>query len=337
MYDGFPRRWTRLTRRMLLPDRRVRRALRQVADLVPASLFETLRPATGFAAAAAGRVVEVSDFGANPGRLRMMLHVPPTPPRPGAPLLVLLHGCGQDAVRFAASSGFMALADRIGAPLLLPDQQTENNQQRCFNWFRPADIRRGGGEVASIRQMVGEALRRFAGDPARVFVAGLSAGGALTAALLAAYPDVFAAGGVVAGLPVGAADDVHSALAQMSRAQRTPRADWVARVPRREGGGWPRLSIWHGEADRTVDPANGELLAAQWTGLLGLPEAPDIEERPAPHLHRRVWGDAVEHWRLAGFGHAFPVADGQPADPFVLPAGIAAAAAMARFWGLDAD
>ena len=85
-----------------------------------------------------------------------------------------------------------------------------------------------------------------------------------------------------------------------------------------------------------MDPANAEALVAQWTGLLGLPEAPDADHRPAPHLRRRVWGDAVEHWSLAGYGHAFPVAAGE-ADPFVLPAGIAAAAAMARFWGLAAD
>lgn len=333
MDDGFPRRLARLTRRMMIPDRSVRRALRQVT----ASLFEPLRPATEFATLAAGGLTEVTGFGANPGRLRMKLHVPTSPPRPGAPLLVLLHGCGQDAARFAQSSGFIALADRLGAPLLLPDQQTENNQHRCFNWFRPADVRRGSGEAASIRQMVGEALRRFEADPQRVFVAGLSAGGAMAAALLAAYPDVFAAGGVVAGLPVGAAGDVHEALLHMSQPPHAPREVWMARVPRREASRWPRLSVWHGGADRTVHPANADALVAQWTGLLGLSETPDAEHRPTPHVCRRVWGDGVEHWSLDGFGHAFPVVDGHPADPFVLPAGIAAAEAMARFWGLAAD
>ncbi|HET9018772.1 MAG TPA: PHB depolymerase family esterase, partial [Acetobacteraceae bacterium] len=248
------------------------------------------------------------------------------------------------------SSGFVALADRLGAPLLLPDQLAENNQQRCFNWFRPADTQRGGGEVASIRQMVDDALRRFACDSGRVFVAGLSAGGALAASLLAAYPDVFAGGAVVAGLPVGAAEDMHSALLQMSHPQPAPRETWAeraaeraaARGPAPAGGRWPRLSVWHGEADRTVDPANGEALAGQWTALLGLPEVPDAAHFPAPNLRRRVWrdeagGDAVEHWTVAGFGHAFPVAGGRPADPFVLPAGIDAADAMARFWGLDPD
>lgn len=337
MDDGIPRRLVRLTRRMMVSHRAVRRAWQQAAELMPANLLEPLRPVGDFAAQSAGGVVEVTGFGANPGRLRMLLHVPAPAPRPGAPLLVLLHGCGQDPVRFAATSGFMALADRLGAPLLLPDQQAENNRQRCFNWFRPADVRRGSGEAASVRQMVGEALRRFEADPARVFVAGLSAGGALAAALLAAYPDVFAGGGVVAGVPVGAASDLHQALLQMNQPPRAPRADWVARLPQRREVSWPRLSVWHGAADRTVDPANADALVAQWTGRLGLPEAPETEWQPAPHLLRRVWGDAVEQWSLAGFGHAFPVADGAPADPFVLPAGIAAAEAMARFWGLFKD
>jgi poly(hydroxyalkanoate) depolymerase family esterase len=296
-----------------------------------------LQPPTPFAGRSAGRVVEVTAFGSNPGALRMHLHVPPEAPRPGAPLLVLLHGCGQDARHFAEAAGFLALADRIGAPLVLPDQQAENNGQRCFNWFRPADTRRGSGEAESVREMVDEALRRFEGDPGRVFVAGLSAGGAFAAALLAAYPDVFAAGGVVAGLPVGAAADVQQAMEQMSRPEQLPRAALAARLPQRDGGRWPRLSVWHGEADRVVDPANADALVAQWTGLLGLPEMPDRVEEPAPRLRRRVWGDAVEQWSIAGYGHAFPVADGAAGDPFVLPAGIDAAAAMARFWGLAAD
>lgn len=329
MDSRLPRRLARLSRRMIDPQRVVRRMLDQMADLVPAEAPAPMRPDRGDA----GRVVEITEFGANPGRLRMHVRLPPASPRSGAPLLVLLHGCGQDARHFAEASGFAALAARLGAALLLPDQRTENNHQRCFNWFRPADTRRGSGEVASIRQMVGEAVRRFGADPRHVYVAGLSAGGALAAALLAAYPDVFAAGGVVAGLPVGAASDVPEALRQMHSPDRPQRATLVARVPRRDGGRWPRLSVWHGEADRTVDPANAEALVAQWTGLHGLPEAPDADHRPAPNLRRRAWGDAVEHWSLSGYGHAFPGADGH-ADPFVLPAGIAAAEAMARFWGL---
>jgi poly(hydroxyalkanoate) depolymerase family esterase len=332
MDDGFPARLTRLSRRLLTPRRAFEHALREVSGLLaPPRLPDALaRPA--------GTVREVTGFGANPGALGMLLYVPATPPRPDAPLLVLLHGCTQDAAGFALACGFMGLADRLGAPLLLPEQLAGNNPGRCFNWFEPADTRRGGGEAASIRQMVSEALRQFRGDPARVFVAGLSAGGAMAAALLAAYPDAFAGGAVVAGLPVGVATDISSALAHMRAAGAEPRAALVERAaPARAGGiGWPRcprLSVWAGSADRTVDPANADALVSQWTGLAGLPEPPDRDELVAPGVRRRVWANVVEQWRLDGFGHAFP-ATRPGADPFVLAAPVDAATAIARFWGL---
>ena len=131
---------------------------------------------------------------------------------------------------------------------------------------------RGHGEALSIRQMVAAAVERFASDPGRVFIAGLSAGGAMTAALLAAYPDVFAAGAVVAGLPVGAAGSTSEALRRMAEAgpARSP-ADWAEQVRRAAPigypGPWPRLSIWHGEADGVVDPANSRLLAGAMVRL----------------------------------------------------------------------
>jgi poly(hydroxyalkanoate) depolymerase family esterase len=329
MDTRFPYRMARLSRRLMHPPRALRRALRDASDLLPA-LLEPWRPAE----ASAGQVEEVDRFGSNPGKLRMLLQLPPRPPRPGAPLLVLLHGCGQDAQQFAAASGFAALAERLGAALVLPEQQAQNNRGRCFNWFRPADFSAGSGEAASVRQMVFDALIRVRADPARVYVAGLSAGGAMTAALLAAYPDLFAGGAVIAGMPVGTAHDMASALARMERATDEDGPTLAGRLAPRPGAGWPRLSVWHGTADRVVDPANGDALVAQWTALHGLAEIPDGESEPVPGLRRRVWGRAVEQWSLSGFGHAFPIADGASADPYVLPAGIAASEAIARFWGL---
>ena len=153
----------------------------------------------------AGRTSEVHGFGSNPGGLRCFLHLPLRRPAPGAPLIVVLHGCRQDAAGFAADAGWIALADRLGLPLLLPEQSFTNHRLRCFSWYKPGDVGRGEGEAASIRQMVGFAARHLGSDRRRIFVAGLSAGGAMAAALLAAYPAVFAAGAVVAGLPVGTA------------------------------------------------------------------------------------------------------------------------------------
>jgi poly(hydroxyalkanoate) depolymerase family esterase len=350
MHDGLTARLSRLTRRLLDPSHGpsgpIEHALRDLGKLLspgrpaakPAPRPAPMAPAP---TPTPGSVAEVTGFGVNPGGLRMLMYVPAQPPRPGAPLLALLHGCGQDAANFARASGFTALADRLGAPLLLPDQQANNNHNRCFNWFELRDVRRGDGEAASIAQMVVFATRRFQSDASRVFVAGLSAGGAMAAALLVAYPELFAAGGVVAGLPVGAATDVRAALARMQNAGADSRETWVARAAPPHAGGiaWPRpprLSIWAGSADSIVDPANADALAAQWTGLHGLPEAPDQDRAIAPGARRRAWGNAVEMWRLEGLGHAFPVgANGAAvADPFVRPAPVAGAEAMARFWGL---
>ncbi len=332
MDDGLPARLTRLTRQLLDSTHGPARAIEDALHDLTAKLVPARKPAP------AGGFGETTGFGANPGALRMLHYVPVVPPRPGAPLLVLLHGCGQDAAGFARASGFTALADRVGAPLLLPEQQGGNNAGRCFNWFEPGDIRRGGGEAASIAQMVASALHRFHGDPAKVFVAGLSAGAATAAALLAAYPDVFAGGGIVAGLPVGAATDVGSAFARMQNAGTDSRKILIARASPAHAGGiaWPRLprvSIWSGSADHTVDPANSDALAAQWTGLHGMAERPDREETVAPGVRRRVWGTSVEQWRIDGFGHAFP-AKASGGDPFVQAAPVAAAEAMARFWDL---
>jgi poly(hydroxyalkanoate) depolymerase family esterase len=145
---------------------------------------------------------------------------------PGPPLVVVLHGCGQRAAPFAADSGWLALADEMGFALLLPEQVPDNNRGGCFNWFQPQDVRRGSGEMMSIRQMLRVAIARYASDSKRIFIMGFSAGGCMAAAKLAAYPAVFAAGGVVAGMPVGCAKSQIGAILQMRRADssRTRRA-----------------------------------------------------------------------------------------------------------------
>ena len=266
-------------------------------------------------------------FSPNPGGLTMQLHVPARlTARP--PLVVLMHGCGQDPQAFAVETGWRARADKAGFVLLMPGQVEANNAQRCFNWFRPGDIGRDLGEAGSIAAQVRSVVKRHRCDPARVFVTGLSAGGAMTAALLASYPDLFAGGAVVAGLPAGSASGVIGAMTRMAgRGAELPPADWMARAralgPVGYAGPWPRLAIWHGDADKVVAPVNGAQLAAQWVTLLGL-ENPAVRREVAPGVTCDSWGAAggdasVQLWQLAGMGHVYPTA---------------AAAEIAAFWKL---
>jgi poly(hydroxyalkanoate) depolymerase family esterase len=288
------------------------------------------------------RLVEYNGFGDNPGRLRMRAWLPPSVT--GRPLVVLLHGCGQDAAGFARDSGWTGLADRLHFPLILPEQAEANNAGRCFQWFHPADTARDAGEAGSIADMTRAAISRFDSDPRRVFVVGLSAGAAMAAALLAAYPDLFAAGASVAGLPVGAARSGIQAILRMASAgpDHSPQA-WAAQVqaaaPDGFAGPWPRLSVWQGQADMTVAPENGTLLATQWRALHGLQatSAVDTARNGVQHL---AWPDGrrpqVELWSLPHLPHAYP-AGTRLVTPgrFVEQAPIDATTEIARFFGLD--
>ncbi len=292
-------------------------------------------------------VSEVVAFGSNPGALRMLVHARARMPA-GRPLVVVLHGCGQQAAAFASESGWLALADELGFSLLLPEQVHDNNRSRCFNWFRPDDVRRSSGEAMSIRQMLRVAVARYSSDPKRVFIVGFSAGGGMAAAMLAAYPAVFAAGGVVAGMPVGCAKTQIGAMLHMRRADtsrsRQALAGDVREVTRaRSRRVWPRISIWQGSRDRTVDPANADALAAQWSELHGHVAVPRTDELTAGH-RRRAWGrpdrpPAVELWTIPSIGHGFPVDPGAPGSghtgPWVVNAGLSAARRIAAFWLLD--
>ena len=170
----------------------------------------------------------------------------------------------------------------------------------------------------------------------------------MAAAMLAAYPAVFAAGGVAAGMPVGTARTQMQALLRMRRGSPLRSRQYLAAsvraaLPRRTTGRWPRLTIWQGALDRTVNPENAETLAAQWSELHGCGSLPPTLDIVAPGIQRRSWGrparPAVELWTLDHIGHGFPVDPqthgGGSAGPWVVDAGLSATQSMAAFWDIQ--
>ncbi|MDO9707017.1 extracellular catalytic domain type 1 short-chain-length polyhydroxyalkanoate depolymerase [Paracraurococcus lichenis] len=293
-----------------------------------------------------GALTEVTGVGSNPGQLRMLEFVPDRLPA-GAPLVVALHGCTQTAGGYDRGSGWSTLAARLGFALLLPEQRPGNNANRCFNWFEPGDTRREHGEALSIRQMVAYAVAHHRLDPRRVFLTGLSAGGAMASVMLATYPEVFAAGAIIAGLPYGAAHSMPEAFEAMATARPRSGHVWGEAVRRASPhhGPWPRVSVWQGEADGTVRPDNAEEILKQWRDLHGLAGAPQPGKSLGPAHHHRVWRGRdgtplLEHHAIAGMGHGVPIAPrGGPdalgeAMPYMLDVGIPSTALIAGFFGL---
>jgi poly(hydroxyalkanoate) depolymerase family esterase len=291
------------------------------------------------------RVREVFGFGSNPGNLRMFAYRPPTLADNPA-LVVVLHGCTQTAAGYDLGAGWSALADRYGFALLLPEQQRSNNPNCCFNWFQPEHSRRNQGEPLSIRQMIEKSIVDNGIDRRRIFVTGLSAGGAMASNMLACYPEVFAGGAIVAGLPFGAATNVQQAFESMVQSPSRPAREWgdLVRKASSHRGPWPRVSIWHGNADKTVTPSNALEILKQWTEVHGLPMSPSLKTR-IDGFPREVWineaGDElIEKYTITNMAHGTPLAIGEAegacgaAGPFLLPVGISSSYHIAKFFGI---
>ncbi len=293
----------------------------------------------------ASRLQELTAFGQNPGNLRMFAHVPERLPS-GAPLVVALHGCSQTADEYDHGTGWSSLADRFGFAVVYPEQQPANNPNNCFSWFSPGDTARDRGEALSIRQMVEHAVATFGVDRRKVFVTGLSAGGAMASVMLATYPEAFAGGAIIAGLPYGCARSVQQAFEAMltEQSHSAPALGDRVRAASTHKGPWPKISVWHGSADPIVRPSNSEEIVRQWTDVHGLSTAPSYEELIGSHT-RRVWNDAngdpqIEMFLVSGMAHGVPLASATGevsygrAGPFFLEAGISSTLYIAASWGL---
>jgi poly(hydroxyalkanoate) depolymerase family esterase len=304
-------------------------------------------------AAQAGTLSELRDFGANPGALDMRIYTPDTVRTP-AVLVAALHGCEQGP-EFAGQAGWETLADKHGFVLLLPRQTRANNAMACFNWFHPDHNVRDKGEAKSIADAVTAVARRHGVESGRTFITGFSAGAAMTVAMLAEYPELFAGGGVVGGIPYACVSKEVMGTLQWSvapyammglecmKTSKPRHVDWKALVKPARPAGLPlRLSLWQGEDDDIVWRANLDELVEQWTEVLGLRRNPARLPSPGHRAVREVYGDpvsavAIETVMIPGMGHGVPVAASAGcgmAATYAPDVGICSSLDQLRFWGV---
>jgi poly(hydroxyalkanoate) depolymerase family esterase len=280
--------------------------------------------------AAAASLVQVNNFGSNPGNDSMHVYVPDNAQAQPA-IVVAMHPCGGSGPGFYQSSQFASLADQYGFVVIYP---SSTDKIGCFDNFSDASKRRGGGtDAESIISMVNYVKQQYNGDPSRVYATGSSSGGMMTNAITALYPDVFAAGAAFMGVPFACFPNEADYLAGNSvcangNNNKTPQqwGDLARAAYPGYTGPYPRMQLWHGTADPIVNFRNLQMAVDQWTNLHGLSQTPTSTDTPQNGWTRRRFADQagtvqVEAISVANAGHA-------------LPQGGMAAAAIA-FFGLD--
>lgn len=305
---------------------RVRRSLKEVVDAIARTRHAM--PARGPRQQVSPPVADGARYERRThrcayGERAFSLFVPSTRDTSPVGLVMMLHGCTQDADDFATGTRMNMVAEQHNLIVVYPDQARQANQMGCWNWFRLEDQGRGAGEPALLANLVGDLAQEFGIGEDRVFVAGLSAGGAMAAILGQAYPDVFAAVGVHSGLAAGAATDVPSAYAAMRGSGAEVRLGNVSPV---------RTIVFHGTADTTVAPANADAVIQ---GALGSGLCSEVEDPSETGATVTIYRDGVgatlaEKWSLGGVAHAW--SGGAPEGSHTDPTGRDASSEMVRFF-----
>ena len=317
----------RLLRQQATPERADRPAPGRIID-AEFSRVEEARPEVRAPNGQPGEFISGS-YGNHAGTRPYKLYIPTCYAGKPLPLIVMLHGCTQTPDDFAAGTRMNVLAEERGCFVLYPAQARAANRSRCWNWFKRGDQRRDKGEPAILAGMTRECMSRYAIDARRVYVAGLSAGGAMAAVLVAAYPELYAAVGIHSGLAVGSAHDVPTAFAAM---QGTPP---VRSTLRSQAPSPVPAIVFHGDSDTTVHPKNGERLILDSVDLAAASSVEQGQLHGGLAYTRTVHRDAagrivLEHWLVHGAGHAW--SGGSPLGSFTDPKGPDAGRAMLRFF-----
>ncbi|KHL24506.1 hypothetical protein PK98_10925 [Croceibacterium mercuriale] len=292
----------------------------------PASASATPGPDKAAAAATGQGRFEEQSWSGREGTIGYRLYHPANA-MAGMPLVVMLHGCTQSPEDFARGTGMNALADELGFFVAYPRQTASANAQKCWNWFKPGDQQRDRGEPALLAGITRHVIADHAIDPARVYVAGLSAGGAAAAIMAAEYPDIYAAVGIHSGLGCGAAKDLPSALMAMQRGGPARRQERF--VP---------VITFHGDRDTTVHEANSQQIIAAASAAAGVTLTVRVEEGRSPSgrsFTRSVSVDPagaelIEQWTVEGSGHAW--SGGDASGSYTDPSGPEASREMMRFF-----
>lgn len=296
--------------------------------------------------ASAATLTQVTSFGTNPGALLMYKYVPASMPS-NAPVVVLLHGCSQSAASYDDEPGWVKFANTYKFYLVFAQQQSINNSSKCFNWFQSGDITRGYGEALSIKQMVDKMKSTHSVDASRVFVSGLSAGGAMTAVMLATYPDVFAGGAIMAGIPYKCATSSSAAFGCMSPGvNKTPQqwGDLARSGYSGYSGRKPKVAIFHGTSDFTVKDMNLTELMEQWTNYHGIDQIADASDTvggfPRKFYRNGSGTNLVMTVSITGMGHGTAIDPGTGsaqcgvAAPYILDVNLCSTYYSGKFWGL---
>lgn len=294
---------------------RVRAALVAVASSLLLAVTTFALPSE----AKAAELVEVQDFGDNPGGLQMHIYVPDSL-QDSPPVVVAMHGCGGNGPSFAQMSEFNGLADQLGFIVIYPTATKQTAMANCFDvWSQESKTHNGGSDPASIVSMVNYALQTYNGDPERVFATGSSSGGMETQALLATYPDVFAAGASFMGVPFSCFLNEADFPPQVSQCvngskDQSPQewGDAVRNAYPGFNGPWPRVQLWHGDQDPLVPYNLHQEATEQWTDVHGLSQTPTSSDQPQPGWLRDSFADEsgtvlVEAITVQGAGHNLPM------------------------------